>query len=154
MTQLEEMSQLDTVVAVAEIVAEVAVAETVVVVVVVVEDFLESQKMRVFDNKLEIFQGPGSCMAQAVLFAFSWRVKRCGFLTTNLKYSKGLVHAWHKLSSLLFLPLSKIHPIFNHGPSLIAKHFTDTFETNRTFCRGKLVSRIWSIDVVAGDYIV
>ena len=60
----------------------------------------------------------------------------------------------HKLSSLLFLLLSKIHPIFNHGPSLIAKHFTDTFETNRTFCRGKLVSRIWSIDVVAGDYIV
>ena len=73
MTQLEEMSQLDTVVAVAEIVAEVAVAEIVVevavetavasVIVVVVEDFLESQKMRVFDNKLEIFQGPGSCMA-------------------------------------------------------------------------------------------
>ena len=72
MTQLEEMSQLDTVVAVAEIVAEVAVAEIVVevavetaveVVIVVVEDFLESQKMRVFDNKLEIFQGPGSCMA-------------------------------------------------------------------------------------------
>jgi len=90
MTQLEEMSQLDTVVAVADIVAEVAVAEIVVevavaeivvevavetavevVIVVVVEDFLESQKMRVFDNKLEIFQGPGSCMAQAVLFAFS-----------------------------------------------------------------------------------
>jgi len=82
MTQLEEMSQLDTVVAVAEIVAEVAVAEIVVevavetavevvIVVVVVEDFLESQKMQVFDNKLEIFQGPGSCMAQAVLFAFS-----------------------------------------------------------------------------------
>ena len=74
MTQLEEMSQLDTVVAVAEIVAEVAVVEIVVevavaeivvevVIVVVVEDFLESQKMRVFDNKLEIFQGPGSCMA-------------------------------------------------------------------------------------------
>lgn len=79
MTQLEEMSQLDTVVAVAEIVAEVAeivvevAVETAVevVTVVVVEDFLKSQKMRVFDNKLEIFQGPGSCMAQAVLFAFS-----------------------------------------------------------------------------------
>ena len=64
MTQLEEMSQLDTVVAVAEIVVEVAVETAVAsVIVVVVEDFLESQKMQVSDNKLEIFQGPGSCMA-------------------------------------------------------------------------------------------
>ena len=66
MTQLEEMLQLDTVVAVVEIVVEVAVetaVETAVEVVIVVEDFLESQKMQVFDNKLEIFQGPGSCMA-------------------------------------------------------------------------------------------
>jgi len=65
MTQLEVKSQLDIVVAVVEIV--VAEAE----IVVAVEDFLESQMKQVFDNKLETFQGLGSCMAQAVLSAFS-----------------------------------------------------------------------------------
>jgi len=51
--------------------AEAAAAEIAVEVGIVVGDFLESQMMQVYDNKLRTFQVPGSCMAQVVLSAFS-----------------------------------------------------------------------------------
>jgi len=72
------MSQLDMlsseIVAVeieAAVETEAAAAEIAVEVGIVVGDFLESQMMQVYDNKLRTFQVPGSCMAQVVLSAFS-----------------------------------------------------------------------------------